>query len=112
MLAAVTAINRQIHELAPVLNSAPLSGVAEVRASSPQCPIDILVQRRAGATYVFAAAMRNAAGRGEFVVHDLPATASAEVLGESRALPLSHGRFADDFAPYGVHLYRIRSGAP
>ena len=36
----------------------------------------------------------------------------ADLLGAGRAdLLLRDGRFADDFAPYAVHLYRI-GGAP
>lgn len=108
MLAAVTAINHQIHDLAPVLNSPTLTGVADVHSSTAQCPINILVKRRSGATYLFAVGMRNTAARGTFTVHGLPPTTTAEVLGEGRTIAVRHGQFADDFSPYAVHLYRIR----
>jgi hypothetical protein len=36
------------------------------------------------------------------------AKGAAEVLGESRSIPLKDGKFDDDFKPYDVHLYRIR----
>ena len=37
-----------------------------------------------------------------------PERGAAEVIGEGRSIPLDAGRFVDDFAPYAVHLYRIR----
>ncbi len=50
MLAAITSINKQIHALAPVLNSPSVKGAASVKSSSAQVPIDIMVKRHAGAT--------------------------------------------------------------
>ena len=32
---------------------------------------------------------------------------SAEVIGEGRTVAITDGVFADDFAGYGVHLYRV-----
>ena len=32
----------------------------------------------------------------------------AEVIGEGRRIPIRAGLFEDRFAPYDVHLYRIR----
>ncbi len=60
MLAAVTAINRQIRELAPVLNSPTVDDGAIVASSANEVPIDVMVKRHDGATYVFAVGMRNA----------------------------------------------------
>jgi len=108
MLEAVTAINRQIHELAPVLNSPTVLDGAVVKSSSPDVPIHAMVKRHAGATYLFAVAMRNAPARAEFTLPGIPARATAEVLGESRRITVQRGRFEDDFKPYEVHLYRIR----
>jgi hypothetical protein len=50
MLAAVTAINHQIIELAPVLNSPAVIDVATVRSSDPAVPIDLTVKRQPDAT--------------------------------------------------------------
>jgi hypothetical protein len=108
MLAAVTVLNRQIHSLSPILNSPTLKDAAAVQSSTPDCPIDLMVKRYRGATYLFAVGMRNTAARGSFEVGSLPRRATAEVLGESRHLPVKEGRFEDHFAPYEVHLYRIR----
>lgn len=107
MLTAVSAINKQIHALAPVLNSPSVKGGAAVKSSSATVPVDIMVKRHGGATYVFAVGMRNAPARGSFEMRGLPATATAEVLGEARRIPVRGGRFEDDFKPHDVHLYRI-----
>ena len=108
MLAAVTAINAQVRELAPALNSPTVAGAASVRSSAKDVPIDALVKRLDGSTYVFSVGMRNAPARGSFEVRDLPESATAEVLGEDRTIAVKSGKFDDDFAPYAVHLYRIR----
>jgi hypothetical protein len=107
LLPAVTAINRQIQELAPVLNSPTRAGIATVNAASDQAPIDIMAKRHRGATYVFAVGMRNTPTRGSFPVRGLRKTAVAEVLGEGRTVTIRNGRFEDDFRPHEVHLYRI-----
>lgn len=107
MLAAVTATNRQIQTLAPVLNNPTLVSEAAVQSSSAQTPIDIMVKRQGKSTYLFAAGMRNAAAQGTFMLRSPPPNARVEVIGESRTLPLTNGRFTDDFKPHAVHLYRI-----
>jgi RNA polymerase sigma factor (sigma-70 family) len=110
MLAAVTAVNRQIRELAPVLNSPSAASAATVRSSDPQVPIDVLVKRRPEATYVFAVGMRNRPCRGTFTLTGVPEGATAVVLGEERRIMIRAGQFEDDFPAYGVHLYRIAAG--
>jgi hypothetical protein len=108
MLAAVTAINRQIHALAPILNSPTIPDGASAESSSPETPIDVMVKRHGGATYLFAVGMRNGSARGSFTLRGLPERAQAEVIGEGRTIPVKEGRFTDDFKSYDVHLYRIR----
>ena len=107
MLAAVSAINQQIQELAPVLNSPDVPGVASVRSSNADVPIDIVTKQQGKTTYVFAVGMRNAPTRGTFEIKGLNRNTEAEVLGEKRRIPISNGRFEDDFQPYDVHLYAI-----
>jgi hypothetical protein len=69
-----------------------------------------MVKRYGDALYVFAAAMRNEPTRCAFALHDARGKEMlVEVLGESRNIPASEGKFSDDFAPYGVHLYRVGS---
>jgi hypothetical protein len=107
MLAAVTAINNEIHELAPVLNSPPVKDGATVESSSEEVPIALTVKRYGGATYVFAVGMNNAPAKGLLDVRDLPEQATAEVMGEGRSIHVMNGKFEDDFKAYDVHLYRI-----
>jgi hypothetical protein len=107
MAEAMTAINRQIHELAPVLNAPTVADGATVSTGNAAAPVDILVKRRDGATYVFAVAMRDAAARAAFTVAGIKGKTAVEVIGESRRLEAVDGRFEDDFAGYAVHLYRI-----
>jgi hypothetical protein len=107
MLAAVTAINAQIHDLAPVLNSPSIPDDLTVSSSAQAVPIDAMLKRHDGATYVFAVAMQDARTRGSFAIKGMVGKAKAEVLGENRAVNVTDGRFADDFAGYQVHLYKI-----
>jgi hypothetical protein len=107
LLPAVTAINRQIRELAPVLNSPNQPQIATVKSSSPQVPIDLMVKRYGGATYVFAVGSRNGSTTGSFQVQGLGKTGTVEILGEDRRIPVVNGRFVDDFKPYAVHLYQL-----
>ena len=108
MLAVVTQIKRLIHDVAPVLNSPTIPDGAAVRSTNPEVPVHMMVKRYNGAIYLFAVGMRNAPTTAIFRVKDIAATATAEVLGENRRLPVVNGRFEDAFRPYEVHLYRLR----
>lgn len=107
MRQAVGAINRQIRELAPVLNSPTVAGGAEVVSSAVDTPIDIMVKQYQGDTYLFAVPMRMGAAQGRFRVAGAVGTQTAEVLGEGRTIHVVDGDFADDFAEYQVHGYRL-----
>ncbi|MCY3023366.1 MAG: hypothetical protein NTW87_30675 [Planctomycetota bacterium] len=107
MTRAATAINKQIKELAPVLNSPTLKDAATVKSSAADGPIDIMVKRHGGATYLFAAAMRDTAANGTFNVSGLKGKGKVEALGEDRKLDAADGQFSDDFKGYDVHLYKI-----
>jgi len=108
MLAAATALNKQIQSLAPVLNSPTLKNAVMVKSSDDNVPIDILAKRHDKNLYLFAVGMRNAPAKAEFQLSSDFAGAKAEVLGENRdAIPLTGRHFADSFEPYGVHIYRI-----
>jgi hypothetical protein len=111
MLAGVTAINRQIHELAPVLNSPTLTDVLVVE--SKEVPVAAMVKWHENQLYVFTVCMRNDSTRCAFRFHGVTPSIPVEVLGESRNLTLDRGEFRDDFKPYEVHLYRLlRSSMP
>jgi hypothetical protein len=108
LLTAMTAVNREVHELAPVLNSPTVKDGVRVTSSDEKASIAVMTKRHGGSTYVFAVAMANSAARGTFELADLPGDAGVEVIGENRKLEVKAGRFSDDFDGYGVHLYRIR----
>ena len=114
MLAAVTAINRQVRELAPVLNSPTIATGVKVRLegaatqeTSSAGAIATLQKRVGNGLYVFTVNMRNAASRAQLSVSAASAGRAVEVLGEGRQIPLSQGAFTDSFKPYEAHLYRI-----
>ncbi len=107
MLAGVTALNREIRDLAPVLHSPSVSAAATAALKGP---IAWVLKRRADALYLFTVNMRNEPARGVWTLRDLAGDTDAEVLDESRRLAMRHGVFADDFQPYQVHLYKIPLG--
>ena len=79
-----------------------------MRSSDLEVPIDVMVKRAAGVTYVFAVSMRDAPTLGHFTVKGVPATPSrVEVVDEGRTLTMSGGRFRDEFAGDDVHIYKI-----
>ena len=108
MLAAVTAINKQVRELAPALNSPTVKDAVKVESSNKDVPVATLVKKRGGATYVFAVAMKSGAADATFTLDGLPAGAQVEVLGEDRKMVPADGKFVDHFSDWDVHLYRIR----
>jgi len=107
MLAAVTRINRQITELAPVLNGPTLHDAMTVQSKNPQVPVATMVKQSGGATYLFAAGMRDSATEATFTFAGIKGDNSVEVLGENRTLPVTNGSFGDHFEPWAVHLYKL-----
>jgi len=108
MLAAITQINRQIHDLAPVLNSTTVYGSVEVTSTNPDVPVHFMVKHFKGDVYIFAVGMKNAPTKAIFRVQGLPAKATAEVVGENRRIPVVNGRFEDELNSYDVHIYQIK----
>jgi hypothetical protein len=111
MSAMVKAINRQIVDLAPVLNAPTVDDAALVTTMNPLVPIDLMAKQHGGALYVFAAGMRNAEAAGRFRIPGVE-NGAAEVLGEGRTLEVQGREFRDTFAPYDVHLYKITAVQP
>ena len=107
MLSAVTEINRQIHELAPVLNSPTIENGTTVVSSESTIPIDAMVKHYDGSTYLFAVPMRLGPATGSFEFTGYSGSASLEVLGEDRTINVVDGIFEDSFETYEVHLYKI-----
>jgi hypothetical protein len=107
MVSAVTAINRQIHELAPVLNSTTLKNVVISETSAKDVPVSTLVKWHENQLYVFTVCMRNASTRCTLKFRGVSPTMPVEVMGEARSVAVESGKFTDDFKPYEVHLYRM-----
>ncbi|HKQ38366.1 MAG TPA: hypothetical protein VJ063_09835 [Verrucomicrobiae bacterium] len=107
MLAAITAINRQVHALAPALNSPSVKNTVNVQSSASDVPIAIMVKQQDGATYLFAAGMRNGSTRATFKFRTPFKPSTAHVLEESRTIAVRNGEFVDEFEPYDVHLYKM-----
>lgn len=112
MLRGITEINRQVHELAPVLNSPNVLGEATVHGSASGASIAWMMKRRGDAVYLFTVNMRNEPARGAFAIRGLPESVNAEVLGESRSVAVRNGEFSDEFEAYAVHLYRVQPSKP
>jgi hypothetical protein len=108
MLKAVTAINRQITALAPVLNSPTILGAATVSSHSAGIPVAIMMKQYQESNYLFAVGMRDGKCSATFTLQGLSGQREIEVLGEARTLMSKDGVFTDRFEPYEVHLYRVR----
>ena len=107
MLAAVTALNRQITGLAPVLNSPVVRDAATVQSQNPEGPIALMVKKHEGTTYLFAVGMRDGATTGTFKLGGVVGERTIEVIGENRKIAVAGGSFTDRFDPWDVHLYRL-----
>ena len=108
MLAAVTAINAQIRELAPVLNSPTIASGVKVKSSDEAVPVAVMMKRHKDATYVFAVNLRNKPVRASFTLQETDRIVQGDVLEEARRVTVREGQFEDDFSPYGVHQYRLK----
>lgn len=107
MSSAVAAINAQIRSLAPVLNTPSVANGVTVTSSSADIPVDVMLKRYNGETYLFAVSMRPGITTATFTLRDFPGDAEAEVIGENRVKIFANGVMRDSFTDYTVHLYRI-----
>ncbi|MGD0999801.1 MAG: hypothetical protein ABSA67_03795 [Candidatus Brocadiia bacterium] len=108
MLAAVGAINKEILELAPALNSPTVKDALKVESSNAEVPLATMVKKQGGATYIFAVTMKPGETQAVYTLEGLPAGAQVEVLGENRKIEPVKGKFKDHFGHWDVHLYRIK----
>jgi hypothetical protein len=106
LLPGVTALNRQIQDLAPVLNT-PVVEDLDVRSDNKKAPVDATARKLPDFVYVFAAAMRPVAATASFDVSYASGSVQAEVIGEGRSVAVKDGKFMDSFEPFAVHLYKI-----
>ena len=111
MLAAVTKLNQQITSLATVLNSPTITNAVTVQTANAATPIATMVKQAGGFTYIFAVAMRPLDTKAEFALKQFAGSETVEVLGENRTATVKDRKFTDSFGPWGVHLYRVKSGS-
>ncbi|HEX6419757.1 MAG TPA: hypothetical protein VFZ77_14755 [Acidimicrobiales bacterium] len=104
MAPAVTELNAQVTELAPVLNAPFAQGYVTAEG-----PVEVMAKRGPdGAWYVFAGADTAGDDGGE-ATFGVAEGSTVEVLFEDRELPVQDGRFVDTFADGdAVHIYRVR----
>jgi hypothetical protein len=101
---ALPQLNRQVSELARVLNTPSVDNGVNFKSDEP---IDVMLKRQGDVTYLFAVHVQNTSTKVMFQLERFPPNASAEVLGENSTLEVKNGMFADDFGAYTVHLYKI-----
>jgi hypothetical protein len=103
---AVTSLNKQITKLAPVLNAPFLDGVTKATGT-----IDHMTKVHAGRVYIFAASAK-ASSQVSTITNSCLDDQTASVVGENRTVPVSDGRFVDEFADgNAVHIYSAASSA-
>jgi hypothetical protein len=107
MVTAVTALDQEIATLAPELNSATIPSFVSVSSSSASAPIDTMVKANGSKLYVMSAIARAGTAMGTFTIAGMTGSAVATVLGESRTVNVTKGRFTDTFAQNDVHVYVI-----
>ena len=106
MRQAMKEINGRITELARVLNTRSVANGVIVDAS---VPIDTMLKRFGGETYLFAMGARpDGETMAKFQLRET-GDADVTVMGEGRTLKARKGAFEDRFGEYEVHLYRIKN---
>jgi hypothetical protein len=109
MLSAVTALNRQIGQLAPMLNERTVVSEVSVKLDRPAASLAAMLKRYHGVWYLFAVEMTGESLSANFVFKSINYESKVEVIGENRFLSAEPTGFTDRFGPWDVHLYRIGS---
>lgn len=108
MLAAVTKINKQVQEMAPVLNTPSQDNAIGVETSDPESPVDCMVKEYQDLLYIFAVGMRNREATATFSIPGLDSRHKVEDLQEPREIKIVNTTFRDRFKPYEVKMYRVK----
>ena len=106
MKASIAETNREIAALAPVLNAPDAPPRLRVRTAPEAARLDILERRVDGALTLVAVNLRPEETAATIEL-DGPGASALEVIGEGRVISLERGGFADVFAPFAVHIYRL-----
>jgi len=107
MVTAVTALDKEIKSLAPELNSATIPDLVTVTSSNTAAPIDSMVKANGTSLYVFSAISRAGTATGSFAIKGMTGNGTATVVSEGRTVDVVAGKFSDDFAANGAHVYQV-----
>ncbi len=109
-LEGVTAVNHQLRELAPVLNSPTVEGRLTVTADPEDTPLAAMLKEYDGDAYILAVVMRDTPVTAAFTLNGV---SSGEVYVEEtgETLSIEDGRFEEALEGYETRLYRVPGGA-
>ncbi len=103
MLDAVTAINEQIHELAPVLNTENQHEIAEIESAKAEVPVDMMVKTHQEKLYLFAVGMRNESTQATLHLHS-SINQTITNLETQEEYNVEEGKLTLEFDPYEVKM--------
>jgi len=107
-LSAITLLNHQIHQLAPVIYQANSNNIIHIEDIQGISLVDYIVKIYEGSTYIFSVGMQDEQTTKRFTLKSYM-DGIVEVLGEDRQLTLMDSQFEDTFNGYQAHLYKIDS---
>lgn len=108
LLPVVTALNKQIIELAPVLNSPNIVDVVAVDSTSTPNPMEVMCKQYQDALYVFVANIGSEKTAATLrLVHPIAATARAREIDTGKTIEIVDSKIKVEFPAYGIGLYRI-----
>ncbi len=108
LLEAMTSLNHQIRELAPVLNSPTVNDAIEIPRSSEKTPIEVMCKRHDGSLYLFIANMSSVQATAEMrLKQDVATNAQIDPIADSSPISLKDATLEIDLQGYGIGLYRV-----
>lgn len=113
LLEGVTSINRQVIELAPVLNSPDITDAIVFASPQPETPIQVLVKRYQGSLYLLASneSPKPAAATLQVTV-PLADGAQLKPIADGSPIELRDAKFKLELPGYGIGLYRLDESSP
>ncbi len=109
MVAAVTAINREVQELAAVLHQPNVTEGIEVTTAPSGGRVAWMAKQRGTTRYLFMVNLTAQPMEATVRWAELPADAAVEEWGIPGRRSFEHGRLTDPLPPYGVRRYVMRA---
>jgi hypothetical protein len=108
LLEAVTHLNRQITELAPVLNSPSLLNAVAIESDLEKPPLDVMCKRYGNSLYVFVANVRPEKSVAKLrLLNPSSASTQAREIENGSEVMIRDSIINLEIAGYGIVLYRI-----